>query len=209
MRGTTPRREHWLWVGFATSMALATGWMWIAAPSDAQRFRWDWQPALAAAEPWRVFTAAWVHWSVQHAALNAAAMTVLAAFGWVARLPRAATVAWLIAWPMTHLAMLAATVPTHYGGLSGIAHAGACVAGVWLVATPGPASRRMLGGVWLALLVLKLAFEVRVGPTLLGRGADAVVSVPAAHVCGALAGFAAAILLLAWHLPRRKPERGR
>ena len=98
----------------------------------------DWQPALGLREPWRLFTAAWVHWNLAHLAVNLAGGAVVAFVGWRARLEPAATGAWLAAWPLTQLAMaalgadrVAAAMP-HYGGLSGVLHAGVVVLGLTL-----------------------------------------------------------------------------
>lgn len=98
----------------------------------------DWQAALGLREPWRLWTSAWVHWSVAHLLVNAVGAIVVAFVGWRARLPAAAALAWFLAWPATQLAMaalddyrLAATMP-HYGGLSGVLHAGVVVLGLSL-----------------------------------------------------------------------------
>jgi len=110
----------------------------------------DWQPALGLGQAWRLWTGAWVHWSVAHLLVNAAGATVLAFVGWRARLSAAAALAWFAAWPLTHAFMaaagadrLAALMP-HYGGLSGVLHAGAIVLGLTLAWPPerAPASAR-------------------------------------------------------------------
>jgi membrane associated rhomboid family serine protease len=98
----------------------------------------DWQAALGLGEPWRLWTCAWVHWSAMHLLVNAAGAIVVALVGWRARLPAAAALAWFAAWPTTQLAMaalgsdrVAAAMP-HYGGLSGVLHAGVIVLGLSL-----------------------------------------------------------------------------
>ena len=107
----------------------------------------DWQPALGLREPWRLWTCAWVHWSAAHLAVNLAGGAVVAFVGWRARLPAAAAVAWFVAWPVTQVLMaaigqerLAAAMP-HYGGLSGVLHAGVVVLGLslaWPIARARP-----------------------------------------------------------------------
>ena len=98
----------------------------------------DWQPALGLREAWRLWTCAWVHWSAAHLAVNAAGAVVVAFVGWRARLPAAAALAWFLAWPATQLTMAAlgsdriAAVMPHYGGLSGVLHAGVVVLGLSL-----------------------------------------------------------------------------
>ena len=52
-----------------------------------------WQPALAWAEPWRCWSAAWVHFSLMHLGANLAGALLLLLLGHVARLPREAALA--------------------------------------------------------------------------------------------------------------------
>ena len=119
----------------------------------------DWQAALGLHEPWRLWTCAWVHWSAAHLAVNLAGGVVVGFVGWRARLPPAAAVAWFVAWPVTQVLMaaigqerLAAAMP-HYGGLSGVLHAGVVVLGLslaWPIARarprpPAPPSRADTG----------------------------------------------------------------
>jgi len=102
----------------------------------------DWQPALGLRETWRLWTSAWVHWSVAHLLVNAAGAAVVAFVGWRARLPAAAALGWLAAWPLTQAFMAAvgaerlAVLMPHYGGLSGVLHAGAIVLGLSLAWPP-------------------------------------------------------------------------
>ena len=115
----------------------------------------DWQASLGLHEPWRLWTCAWVHWSGAHLAVNLAGGAVVAFVGWRARLPAAEAIAWFVAWPVTQVLMaaigqerLAAAMP-HYGGLSGVLHAGVVVLGLslaWPIARartrpPAPRSR--------------------------------------------------------------------
>lgn len=102
----------------------------------------DWQPALGLRETWRLWTGAWVHWSAAHLLVNAAGAAVIAFVGWRARLPPAAAAAWFAAWPLTQAFMAAvgaerlAVLMPHYGGLSGVLHAGAIVLGLSLAWPP-------------------------------------------------------------------------
>jgi hypothetical protein len=97
----------------------------------------DWQPALGLAQPWRLWTGAWVHWSVAHLAVNLAGVAVVGAVGWRARASGATAVAWFVAWPLTQALMGAAgarlvVAMPHYGGLSGVLHAGVVALGLAL-----------------------------------------------------------------------------
>jgi hypothetical protein len=118
-----------------TASIIAGGGATIASPLALAL---DWQPALGLRETWRLWTGALVHWSAAHLLVNAAGAAVVAFVGWRARLPATAAIAWFVAWPLTQAFMaaagaerLAALMP-HYGGLSGVLHAGAIVLGLTL-----------------------------------------------------------------------------
>jgi hypothetical protein len=122
-----------------TAVSLAGGTAPIASPFALAL---DWQPALGLRQPWRLWTGGWVHWSVAHLLVNAAGAAVVAFVGWRARLPAAAALAWCLAWPLTQAFLatvgaerLAVLMP-HYGGLSGVLHAGAIVLGLSLAWPP-------------------------------------------------------------------------
>lgn len=178
----------------------------------------DWQPGRGLAEPWRAVTGAWVHWSPQHLAANLSGCAVVAALGWVARLPTRAALAWALAWPATQLGLLGWPALLHYGGLSGVLHAGVAVAGFWLLmpATADAAhrpergdgrqkTRRRVGAGILLGLGIKLALEEPWGPLLRPLAGWDIAAAPIAHALGALAGSLAAGLLLVWpQAPRAK-----
>jgi rhomboid family GlyGly-CTERM serine protease len=156
----------------------------------------DWQPALAADQPWRAVTAAFVHWTPRHLAANLAGCAVLALLGWRAALgPREAGAA-LIALPLTQLGLLLRPELQRYAGLSGELHALAAIAALTLLARGG---RERGVGVALALgLTAKLALEAPLGAALRSvPGFDFPVA-PLAHLTGAIAGA------LAWRLTMRR-----
>ncbi len=147
----------------------------------------DWQPALAAREPWRLFSAAFVHWSTLHLGANLLGCVLVAALGRAAALPPVAALAWLVAWPLTHLALLAQPALAHYGGLSGVLHAGVAVAAPWLL-VHHRGRPRAVGAALLAGLVLKVVLEDPLGaPHVRPAGWDIAIA-PFAHAAGALAG---------------------
>ena len=118
-----------------TAMSAGNGVVQATAPLANAL---DWQAALGLREPWRLWTCAWVHWSAAHLLVNLVGAIVVAFVGWRARLSAAAALAWFLAWPTTQLAMaalgserVAAAMP-HYGGLSGVLHAGVVVLGLSL-----------------------------------------------------------------------------
>jgi rhomboid family GlyGly-CTERM serine protease len=188
-----PGRRAWLTFCAVLAAGALAGWA-LPAP-------WlDWQPARAAAEAWRAWTAAFVHWSPLHLGGNLAGCAVLAAFGAAARVPLRATAAWALAWPLTHALLLVQPALVHYGGLSGVLHAGVAVAA--LSTWGGSPAHRRIGGLVLAGLGLKLLLERPwAGPLAQPAGWDIAVA-PLAHATGALSGVACALML---GVSRRRP----
>ena len=169
----------------------------------------DWQPHLAAAEPWRFVTAAWVHWSALHLGANLAGIAVLAALGQVARFPAAAAWAWAAAWPLAHAGLLVQPALAHYGGASGVLHAAVAVAVCWLVVRAAAGVRVVGAAVGAGLVVKLLAEQPWLGPLVQPRGWDIAVA-PLAHVSGALAGLGCALcalVTLKWRVSESGPSR--
>lgn len=171
------------WLVVAIALALAALALWFA-PRDLL----DWQPGLALAQPWRFWSAAFVHWSALHLVANLLGCAVLAAFGVAARVPRAAAWAWLAAWPLTHAALSLQPQLLAYGGLSGVLHAGVAIVALNLVWRER-GRRRAIGWAVLVGLVLKLTLERPwTGPTVVLPGWDIRLA-PLAHVAGSVAGL--------------------
>jgi hypothetical protein len=78
----------------------------------------DWQPALALREPWRAFSAVFVHYS--RCTCSPAWPARCSSARWAVRAMPASVVAWLLAWPLTRVGVLARSGLLHYGGLSGV-----------------------------------------------------------------------------------------
>jgi rhomboid family GlyGly-CTERM serine protease len=165
-----------------------------------------WDPAAGWGLAWRAWSAAWVHLSNLHLAANAAGALLLIALGVAARLPPRAALAWALAWPLTHLGLLAVAGVGRYGGLSGVLHAGVAVVAATLALRGGRLKRRLerrLGLAIGAVLVLKLLLETPWRDGVLQPAGWDIAVAPAAHVSGALAGALLAGLLL-----RRRPAAG-
>ena len=197
VRGLRRPRQAWV-----TLCALAAGGAVLAWWLPANSL--DWQPQRFAAEPWRAISAAWVHWSPLHLGANLLGTAVLMALGWAARLPARAALAWLLAWPLTHIALAVQPALAHYGGLSGVLHAGVAVAALWLLLHERAAVRRTIGGAILAGLLLKLVLEEPWGAPLREGGGWDIAVAPLAHATGAAAGAVCALGL--WWQGRR-PRR--
>lgn len=181
---------------------LAGGWRGLLPSAQALDGVLAWRPDRLVSEPWRLWTAALVHLSPLHLLANGAGGFLVVVLGRAARLPASAAVAWMLAWPLTHLGLLAAPALMAYGGLSGVLHAGVACAAVHLVALPADErvrSRRRAGWAILVVLLLKVVLEQ---PWLGGGGARQVEGwdIPvasAAHASGLLAGLASSVAVLA------------
>ncbi len=190
------------WVGVAAAHVIASVVVSVsvARMGPGWLHGLDWEGGVVAAlQPWRMFTAAWVHWSPQHLAMNLVGAAALAVLGWTTGLPRRAAFAWLLAWPLSQVVIsMAASAPAHLGGLSGALHAGAAVAAVWALRR---GRTRGVGALLVAGLVGKLAWEWLRGPQPIS-GADAVTW-PPIHLVGSLCGAAIAAVMSRPSRPRR------
>ncbi|MBL8349940.1 MAG: rhombosortase [Burkholderiaceae bacterium] len=175
------------WLIVAALAAAGALPAWFADPAAL-----DWQPGRWPAQPWRAVTAAWVHLSALHLGANLVGAALVAALGEVAGCGRRAALAWALAWPLTHLALALQPALQHYGGLSGLMHAGVAVA-AWQLLRAERGRRRAVGAALLAGMTIKLLLEAPwLGPLRQVPGWDIPIA-PLAHTSGALAG-----LLCAW-----------
>jgi len=179
---------------WALSILLALGAVLVKPNDVGQHAVLEWQPSLALTQPWRWWSAAWVHYSDMHLRGNLVGVLLVAGLGWAGSVRRHAAIAWGLAWPMTHLALLLQPSLEHYGGLSGVLHAGVAVAAVLLVFEPSRL-KRGVGAALLAGLTLKLLAETPwAGPLRHAPGWDIAIA-PFAHLAGVIAGAACAVLL--------------
>ena len=188
------------WAGAAALLCLFAllGW-------PVSREWLDWQPQLAFTQPWRALTAVAVHYSPMHLTGNLAGAVLTAAFGIAARVPMRAAWAWLAAWPLTHFALLIAPglapglTPglTHYGGLSGVLHAGVAIVIVFLLAQ-GSRAQRVVASLVLIGFCVKIIGEAPWGPAVRHPAGWDIPIAPIAHATGAVAGAACAMVALLW-----------
>ncbi len=184
------------WLGL-TALLMAGSLLAWALPAA-----WlDWQPGRALAEPWRAWSAVFVHWSDTHLGVNLAAAAVVGAYGWQAGVPAAQALAWFVAWPLTHLGLLLKPDLLHYGGLSGVLHAGVAIVCLGLLLRRRGGARIVGALVTLGLLA-KLASEAPWGPALRHSDELDIALAPLAHSSGALAGVVCGAVALAWQRRR-------
>lgn len=180
------------WALLAAGLAIGAVVAW-----PVSRVAIDWQPALALREPWRLWTAAFVHYSLLHLLANLGGAALVGALGHAARVPRRVVLAWLLAWPLTHLGLLLQPQLLHYGGLSGVLHAGVAATAMHLLLAGTTAQRRIAVAI-AAVLALKLVGEAPWGDALRHPAGWDIAVAPLAHSSGALAGAICAIACEAW-----------
>lgn len=171
------------------ALAALLGLLALAAAAWGVPDALDWQPDRAWREPWRAWTAAAVHLSALHLGANLAGVLVLGALGAAAGVTPSCAGAWFVAWPLTQFGLALRPDLLHYGGLSGVLHAGVAIVVVQLVAT-GPGRRRHIGLAIGAGLAFKLLLEAPWGPAVVHPAGWDIGVAPFAHACGTLAGFA-------------------
>jgi hypothetical protein len=138
--------------------------------------------------------------SPSHLVGNLAGVAVVGAFGHAARVPARCALAWLCAWPLTHIALRMQPGLLFYGGLSGVLHAGAAIVACRL-AVEGPRRERLIGLAVLFGMALKIAIEGPVGTPVRTMHDWDIPIAPLAHAAGAVAGVLSA---MAWALPVRR-----
>jgi rhomboid family GlyGly-CTERM serine protease len=159
----------------------------VRGPAAAWAPGLEWRADSLWLQPWRLLTAAFVHYDLQHLWSNLAGCAVVALFGWAGRLGRRATLAAALAWPLTHALLLWAPGLARYGGLSGVLHAAVAVAAVALMLQDARLQRVVGAAVWSGL-VLKVLLEVPwTGAVQTVPGWDIPVAV-AAHAAGLACG---------------------
>jgi membrane associated rhomboid family serine protease len=157
----------------------------------------DWQPGLVCLQPWRAFTAVFVHYSLPHLAGNLLATALVAAYGWAAHAPRHITTSWWLSWPLMHLALLGQPALQHYGGLSGLMHAGVACVNVGLIFS-GKRGQTIVGAIMHVMLSLKIMSETPwLSAVQMSPDWDIPIA-PIAHLTGFALGMACAVLMECW-----------
>ena len=182
------------WLLVATALAIGSLVAWVQ-PAPAQAAL-EWRPGLAASEPWRAFSAAWLHWSPQHLIANLAGCAVVGLLGVAARLGPRDAIAWLLAWPLTQIGLLVEPSLERFGGASGVLHAGVAVAAIGMMRMRASHGRERVIGMLIGLgLMVKVAAERPLaGPALRHWDGWNIAIAPLSHLTGLVAGAAAALL---------------
>ena len=194
-------RDPRAWVFVAAAFAGFALLGWPLSPASI-----DWQPALALRQPWRAFTAIGVHYSAAHLIGNLAGVALAGVFGVAARVPARLAWAWLAAWPLTHFGLLIRPDLAHYGGLSGVVHAGVAIVIVFVLVS-GRRRQRLVGSAVLVGFCAKLLSEAPWGEALRHPAGWDIAVAPLVHTSGALAGAVCAVLALgSWRATALRPS---
>lgn len=190
-------RARYAWAAVAALLCLAAlaGW-------PIEREKLDWQPGLAFSEPWRAITAVAVHYNGIHLAGALAGTLLTGALGVAANVPARIVWAWLVAWPLTHFGLLIKPELLHYGGVSGVVHAGVAAVIVFLLIQP-QRTQRLIGAAMLVGILIKVLGETPWGPALRHPEGWGIAVAPIAHATGALAGACCALVALLLFKPER------
>lgn len=205
MVGPPPSADAGSRAWWALAVLLAVGSV-LAPITDARAL--DWQPDAWLAQPWRWWSAAWVHWSNGHRWANLLGTLLIAALGWRARCDRPDALAWFLAWPLTHLGLLWQPELRHYGGLSGVLHAGVVVAACGLVQRER-GTRRLVGAAIVLGVALKVWSEQPWQGALRSVPGWDIALAPAAHLSGAAAGALCAAGAALWRRLAAQGAMGR
>ena len=175
------------WVAFA-AVLFVLAILAQCLPADAI----DWQPTLAARQPWRAFSAAALHYSTLHLGANLAGTLLVAALGVAAQVPRSLAWAWFAAWPLTQIGLLLRPDLAHFGGLSGVLHAGVAIVATHLLLS-ATGRRRWIGAAILIVLCIKVLSESPWGPPLRHPPEWDIALAPFAHASGLVVGMLCAL----------------
>ncbi|MDE2402302.1 MAG: rhomboid family intramembrane serine protease [Burkholderiales bacterium] len=161
--------------------------------------------------PLNFWTCAWVHANARHLLVNLGALSLMIVLGWACQLPGTGALAWFLAWPLTHLALLLDPRLDHYFGMSGVLHAGIAVIAVHLIVQPrqphppGRISGPLIGWAVLGGVLLKCALENPTLKPLVFRSDLAMNVAPLSHLAGTLVGALVATALLNRHRRAQSP----
>lgn len=194
------------WLLLCALHGVASMLLWWAHAPAVQALTW--YAELWPAQPWTLWTSAWVHLNTPHLIGNQLALGALTAAGWVLRPSLAAALAWALSWPLLQVSLLWWPQVSHAVGLSGLLHAGVAVLGLHLLLSPVGPKARPWGAVLLAGLVVKLLIERSWQHPLLNDPHTDMAVVQAAHLSGAAWGALLGALGAWWSRRQAAPVRG-
>jgi hypothetical protein len=125
------------------------------------------------------------------------AVFLVAGYGWAARVPGRSSWAWMVSWPLMHLALLAQPGLLHYGGLSGLMHAGVACVNVFLMVA-GTRGQRVVGVIMHFMLCMKVVSETPWAGAVQQSADWDILVAPVAHLTGLVVGTSCALVFEWW-----------
>jgi hypothetical protein len=193
------------WTGVALALGLPA--LLGLMPPPALPDHWTLHPSAGLRQdPLNFWTCAWVHANTRHLLANLTGLGLILGLGWLLKLGPRSALAWLLAWPLTHLALLLDHRLDTYYGLSGVLHAGLSIVATSLIARPDhppePPLKWTATYGWALLLgvLAKCWLENPDWQALLPRPGLGMNAAPMSHWAGALVGIGITLTL---SLPRR------
>lgn len=182
------------WLGLFAAVSVCSVVLAPAGPFGAWASQLSWQADHWIQAPWTLWSASVVHLSMAHLGANLLGLGAVGVLGYAMGAGRLACLALLLAWPLSHLGLLAWAQVGACSGLSGLLHAGTAVLG--MVAVRRLFSRaidRILAVMVPGGLLLKLALEHPWSTPLLQDADWGFTVVQASHLTGAAAGALCAL----------------
>ncbi len=174
------------WLLLCAVHGVASMLLWWAREPAVQALTW--RADLWPAQPWTLWTSAWVHLNTPHLIGNQLALGALTAAGWVLRPPLSAALAWALSWPLLQASLDAWPHVGYAVGLSGLLHAGVMVLGLHLVVGAAPQRARPWGAILIGGVLVKLMIEQGWRQPVVWDPGNEVSVVQAAHLAGAAWG---------------------
>lgn len=175
------------WLALCLLHAVASMLVWWGGETWADFLTW--RSDHWAGRPWTWWTTAWVHVHTPHLIGNQLAVGALAAMAWLLRPNVWASLAWLLAWPLTTLALLTWPQIGYCVGLSGQIHVALTIVGLHMALGEIRVRKgRRWGSLLLAGLLAKAVLEQGWHwPVVWDDAADMSV-VQAVHLAGTACG---------------------
>lgn len=190
------------WTGVALALGLPA--LLGLLPGHWPPEAWALHPSAGLPQsPLNFWTCAWLHANTRHLVANLGGLALILSLGWILKLPPRAALAWLLAWPITHLALLLDPRLDTYYGLSGVLHAGLSIIATSLItqANPDRAAKwpALYGWALLLGMLAKCWLENPDWQALLPRPGLDMNAAPMSHWAGTLVGIGITLTLA---LPR-------
>ncbi len=156
-------------------------------PASAQL--WVMHPSAGWHQPvWTWWTTAWLHGSDLHLQRNLLGAGMVLLLGSTPDARASQALAWLLAWPLTHLLMLCQSGLSSYIGLSGALHAGLAVWCIHQITQTDTAGFKWAGWAVLTGVIFKVFMENPWQHQLIQPMGSDITVAPWAHLSGLVSG---------------------